>query len=63
MASPHVAGIVALMAQKNPSLTASEAEAILTSTALPIGAGCRDVPQPADRPSSSAGAPTRQGPA
>ncbi|MBG0787007.1 MAG: S8 family serine peptidase, partial [Anaerolineaceae bacterium] len=34
MASPHVAGIVALMVQKNPGLTAPEAEAILESTAL-----------------------------
>ena len=33
MASPHVAGIVALMAQKYPALTASEAESILESTA------------------------------
>ena len=29
MASPHVAGIVALMAQKDPTLTASEVETIL----------------------------------
>jgi subtilisin family serine protease len=36
MASPHVAGIVALMVQKNPSLTAAEAEATLESTALPL---------------------------
>ena len=34
MASPHVAGIVALMAQKKPALTPLEAEDILTSTAL-----------------------------
>lgn len=36
MASPHVAGIVALMAQKKNDLTASEAEAILESTATPL---------------------------
>lgn len=36
MASPHVAGIVALMAQADPSLTAAEAETILESTALPL---------------------------
>jgi len=36
MASPHVAGIVALMAQKKPSLTASEAENILEATAMPL---------------------------
>ena len=33
MASPHVAGIVALMAQKDSGLTASEAEGILEDTA------------------------------
>ena len=43
MASPHVAGIVALMAQKNPALTAAQAESIPTSTAIPLGAGCRTV--------------------
>lgn len=43
MASPHVAGIVALMVQKYPSLTAAEAESILTGAALPFAAGCRDV--------------------
>lgn len=36
MASPHVAGIVALMAERKGTLTASEAEAILVSTAVPI---------------------------
>jgi hypothetical protein len=36
MATPHVAGIVALMAQCKPSLTASQAEAVLTSSAVPI---------------------------
>ena len=36
MASPHVAGIVALMAQKKPALTAGEAESILKSTAIPF---------------------------
>jgi subtilisin family serine protease len=39
MASPHVAGIVALMAQKNPGLTASAAESILETTALPMSDG------------------------
>ncbi len=43
MASPHVAGIVALMAQKDPSLTAIEAENILESTAIALPAGCRMV--------------------
>jgi subtilisin family serine protease len=36
MASPHVAGIVALMAQKAPTLTAAQAEAILEGSAIPL---------------------------
>ncbi len=43
MASPHVAGIVALMAQKKPTLTAGEAEGILESTAIALPPDCRDV--------------------
>jgi subtilisin family serine protease len=43
MASPHVAGIVALMLQKDPSLTASQAETILETAAIPLPAGCRVV--------------------
>lgn len=43
MASPHVAGIVALMLQKNPALTAAQAEAILQSSAINMPAGCRTV--------------------
>lgn len=43
MASPHVAGIVALMAQKNPALSPADAEYFLTSTATPLPAGCRTV--------------------
>jgi subtilisin family serine protease len=46
MASPHVAGVVALMAQKKPSLTASEAEGLLESSAVPLPAGCRNVYSP-----------------
>jgi subtilisin family serine protease len=46
MASPHVAGIVALMAQKNPSLTASQAEAILEATAIPLPPGSRTIRNP-----------------
>ena len=38
MSSPHVAGVVALMAQKKPDITAGEAEAILESTATPLPA-------------------------
>lgn len=46
MASPHVAGIVALMAQKNNGLTAAQAESILEATAIPLGAGSRNVRGP-----------------
>jgi subtilisin family serine protease len=46
MSSPHVAGIVALMVQKNSSLTASQAEGILTSSAVPLPVGCRTVIDP-----------------
>jgi subtilisin family serine protease len=46
MASPHVAGIVALMAQKDPSLTAAQAEAILESTAIPLPPGSRTITNP-----------------
>jgi subtilisin family serine protease len=46
MASPHVAGIVALMAQKHPTLIAAQAESILESSAIPLPAGCRDVLDP-----------------
>ncbi|HET9587855.1 MAG TPA: S8 family serine peptidase [Anaerolineales bacterium] len=46
MASPHVAGIAALMMQKNPSLTQPQVEAILESSAIPLPAGCRMVLTP-----------------
>lgn len=46
MASPHVAGIVALMAQKNPGLNASQAENILTKSAIYLAPGCRNVKDP-----------------
>lgn len=46
MASPHVAGIVALMAQKNPSLTAAQAESILENAALKWNAGSLQVIDP-----------------
>jgi subtilisin family serine protease len=36
MAAPHVAGLVALMAQKNPAIDAAAAEDILETTAYPI---------------------------
>ncbi|HEX7541957.1 MAG TPA: S8 family serine peptidase [Anaerolineales bacterium] len=43
MASPHVAGIVALMAQKNPALTAGVAETTLEAAAIALPPGCRTV--------------------
>jgi subtilisin family serine protease len=45
MASPHVAGIAALMAQKDPSLTQTEAEDILVASAIYLAPGCRNVYQ------------------
>lgn len=44
MSTPHVSGIVALMTQKNSSLTASDVEAILEATALALPAGSRSLP-------------------
>ncbi len=46
MAAPHVAGIAALMAQKDPTLTAGEAETILQDTAIYLAPGCRTVATP-----------------
>jgi subtilisin family serine protease len=46
MASPHVAGIAALMMQKNPGLNAAQVEAILEGSAVPLAPGCRTVAQP-----------------
>jgi hypothetical protein len=46
MASPHVAGIVALMCQKKPSLNAATAESILKASAIPMPAGSRTVAVP-----------------
>ncbi len=43
MASPHVTGTVALMLQKEPTLTQAQAESILEDEAIPFGAGCRSV--------------------
>lgn len=47
MASPHVAGVAALMMQKNPSLTQGQVEAILKGSAIALGTGCRKVTSPA----------------
>jgi subtilisin family serine protease len=46
MASPHVAGIVALMAQKNPKLTAGGAEYILENSAISLSPGSRQIFDP-----------------
>lgn len=46
MASPHVAGIVALMAQKYPNLKAAEAEDILEASAIYMAPGCLKVTHP-----------------
>jgi subtilisin family serine protease len=43
MASPHVAGTVALMLQKNSGLSQAAADAALTESALDMGTGCRSV--------------------
>ncbi|MFZ5858470.1 MAG: S8 family peptidase [Chloroflexota bacterium] len=43
MASPHVAGIAALMVEKNPALTQGQVEAILESSAIYLAPGCRVV--------------------
>lgn len=46
MASPHVAGIAALMLQKNPEMTQAQVEAILEASAIPLPAGSRSVTSP-----------------
>ena len=46
MSSPHVAGVVALMCQKKPSLDAATAESILKATAIPLPPGSRTVSLP-----------------
>jgi subtilisin family serine protease len=46
MASPHVAGIVALMLEKNPALTAAQTEGILESSAIPLPSGCQVIQMP-----------------
>lgn len=40
MSSPHVAGIAALMMQKNPSMTQGMVETLMTGAAKPMAAGC-----------------------
>lgn len=48
MASPHVAGLVALMKSKKPSLTRSEALTILKQTARPLSATACQRPSASD---------------
>jgi subtilisin family serine protease len=43
MATPHVASLAALALQKDPTLTQTEMEALLESTAMPIPAGTAQV--------------------
>ena len=50
MASPHVAGIAALMMQKDPALNQVQIESILENTAIALPAGCRDVFDPSVGP-------------
>ncbi len=46
MASPHVAGIAALMMQKNPTLTQAAVEGILEASAIYLAPGCRTIYNP-----------------
>lgn len=46
MSSPHVAGIAALMMQKNPALTQGMVETLLEGAAKPMAAGCATVNNP-----------------
>ncbi len=46
MASPHVAGIAALMMQKNPGLVQADVEYYLEQSAIPLPPGCRTVETP-----------------
>ena len=56
MASPHVAGIAALMLQKRPQLTPSRVESILEASALPMAAGCATIAEPAGNATTCWGA-------
>jgi len=50
MASPHVAGIVALMAQKDPAINANDAEVTLEGSAIALAPGCLSVNGPSGLP-------------
>jgi subtilisin family serine protease len=53
-ACPHVAGIAALMLQKNPDLTQAQVEGILVSSVLPLSPGCAEVAWPGVGPGDPA---------
>jgi subtilisin family serine protease len=42
-ACPHVVGVVAMMLEKNPTLTQAEIESILESTAMPMPPDCHEI--------------------
>jgi subtilisin family serine protease len=46
MASPHVAGIAALMMQRSPTLNQAQVENLLETTAIALPPGCRNVTDP-----------------
>jgi subtilisin family serine protease len=50
MAAPHVAGVVALMLQRNSGLSSGQVESILETTALDIPVGSRNVRDGSGRP-------------
>ena len=52
MATPHVAGIVALLKQKDAALNQPQVENILETTAIPLPAGCRNVVDPTVGPTT-----------
>lgn len=56
MASPHVAGIAALMLQKQPLLRPSDVETILEASAVPMAPGCATVAVPTGTESTCWGA-------
>jgi subtilisin family serine protease len=43
MAAPHVAGIAALVLQRNATLGQADVESILRTSAIPMPPGCRDI--------------------
>lgn len=53
MSSPHVAGIVALMLQKNPALAQAQVESLLQGAATPMAPACALLNQPSGPPTTS----------